>query len=206
MKCEDLTNKRFGRLTVLNYDCHRNGKVIWKCRCDCGNIAYVCNGNLVNHKTESCGCLRKEKLVNRSVTHHLTNTRIYKIWIDIKKRCYNNKYTRYIDYGGRGISVCDEWKNDFQNFYDWAMQNGYSDELSIDRINNDGNYEPNNCRWTDKKTQNNNTRRNHYITYNGKTLTMSQWAELLNIEYCTLKSRIKRGWNIEKALTTPTKK
>lgn len=207
MKCEDLTNKKIGRLTVLEFFGYKNNKVIWKCRCDCGNITYVVHGNLIHNSTKSCGCLQKELLSKRSITHNLTKTKIYSTWIDIKKRCYNVNSISYCNYGGRGITVCDEWKNDFKSFYNWSMQNGYDETLSIDRINNNGNYEPSNCRWVDRKTQNNNTRHNHYITYNGKTLTLAQWSEELGLTYSCLKSRInKHHWSIEKALTTPARK
>ena len=119
----------------------------------------------------------------------------------MKCRCYRNKETAYKYYGDRGIIVCDEWLNDFQAFYDWAMANGYDDTLTIDRIDVNGNYEPSNCRWVSRKVQMNNTRRNHLITYNGKTQTIAQWAEELNIKQNTLLYRIRRGWSIEKALT-----
>lgn len=203
----DLTNKKVGRLTILELYKGNGDSAIWKCRCDCGNIAYITQHCLLYRPTKSCGCLRKELLSKRSNLHHLSNTRIYKIWIDIKKRCYNSKHICYQNYGGRGITMCDDWKNDFKSFYNWSMNNGYQQNLSIDRINNDGNYEPSNCRWTNRKTQNNNTRHNHYITYNGKTLTLAQWSEELGFTYSCLKSRInKHHWSIEKAFTTPPKR
>lgn len=207
MRAKDLVNKRFGRLTVLECQEITSKNVIWKCRCDCGKITLVNQTGLLYDSTKSCGCIRKEMLSNRSSVHHHSKTRIYKIWIEIKRRCYNINSISYKNYGGRGITICDEWKNDFMPFYNWSMNNGYTDKLSIDRINNDGNYEPSNCRWTNRKTQNNNTRHNHYITYNGKTLTLAQWCEELGFTYSCLKSRInKHHWSIEKALTTPPKR
>jgi hypothetical protein len=120
----------------------------------------------------------------------------------MRQRCYDVNATFYRDYGGRGITVCKEWKNDFIAFCDWAMKNGYADNLSIDRIDVNGNYEPSNCRWADAKEQNNNTRRNKLIEYNGKIQTLAQWAEETQIPYGTIWSRLKRHWSIEKALTT----
>lgn len=120
----------------------------------------------------------------------------------MKKRCYNLKYKRYNDYGGRGIKICNEWLNDFKVFYDWAMQNGYKDNLTIDRIDVNGNYEPSNCRWANIKTQANNKRNNRIIEYKGEFHTMSEWANIYNINYKLLHSRLKKGWNIEKALFT----
>lgn len=206
MKVKDLVNKRFGRLTILECQEITSKNVIWKCRCDCGKITLVSQTGLLYDKTKSCGCIRKEMLSNRSNAHHHSQTRIYKIWIDIKKRCYNINSINYKNYGGRGITICDEWKNDFMPFYNWSMNNGYTDKLSIDRINNDGNYEPSNCRWVDKFTQANNTRRNHYITYKGKEMTLAEWSKTLNIGYDCLKTRLRRGWSIEEAFNTPTKK
>ena len=122
----------------------------------------------------------------------------------MKARCYNSNQWNYQYYGGRGIKVCDEWKNNYNSFYNWALENGYQDNLSIDRIDTNGNYEPSNCRWVTDKEQKNNTRRNHYITYKGKTQSMSKWAEEINISYTTLRSRINTNkWSIEKAFTTP---
>lgn len=206
MKALDLTNQKFNRLTVLGKSDKKGEKVMWKCQCDCGNIIYVATCNLRGNKFKSCGCLKNEKLIQRSTKHNKCHTRLYLIWKAMKQRCYNQNNKEYNCYGGRGITICDEWKNDFKSFYDWSIQNGYKENLFIDRINNDSNYEPSNCRWADRKTQNNNTRHNHLITYDGKTLTLSQWAELYNLSYGCLKSRIKNGWSIEKALTTPTRK
>ena len=191
---QDLTGQRFSRLTVIErVKSHKlNDKhAYWKCLCDCGNYCIVASHHLRSGETKSCGCLNNGK----------SYTRLYRIWNDMKCRCYRYKETAYKYYGDRGIIVCDEWLNDFQAFYDWAMANGYDDTLTIDRIDVNGNYEPSNCRWVSRKVQMNNTRRNHLITYNGKTQTIAQWAEELNIKQNTLLYRIRRGWSIEKALT-----
>lgn len=133
--------------------------------------------------------------------HGKSKTRLYNIWLNMKARCYNLNNHKYNDYGGRGITICEAWLNDFQAFYDWAMANGYSDDLSIDRIDVNGNYEPSNCRWTDNETQSNNRRSNRFIEYNGKSQTIEQWAKELNVDYKKFHSRLKRGWSIEKAIS-----
>lgn len=138
--------------------------------------------------------------------HGLKGTRLYRIWNGIKNRCFNPNYHRYSDYGGRGIKVCDEWKNDFQSFYDWSMSNGYSDNLTIDRINNDGNYEPSNCRWVGLKVQANNSRHCNNIQFNGEVHSISEWARITGIPRYTLNNRInKYGWSIEDSLTKPNR-
>ena len=137
--------------------------------------------------------------------HGMAGTRIYECWKDMKKRCYNPKNKRYPDYGARGISVYHEWLGEHgaENFINWAMANGYRDDLTLDRIDVNSDYEPNNCRWATLKEQANNKRQNHLITYNGKTQTVTQWAEELNVNTRTLFSRIDRGWTDEQILTTP---
>lgn len=140
---------------------------------------------------------------NPNYKHGLRHTRQFRIWNNLLTRCYNSKFHAYKYYGARGITVCDEWKNDFKAFYDWSMSNGYSDDLTIDRINNNGNYEPTNCRWVTVKTQSNNRRSNHNVNINGETRTLTEWCESYGINYRTVQDRLKRGWNVEKALTTP---
>ena len=135
--------------------------------------------------------------------HGLKNTRLYRIWLQIKNRCFNSNTNRYRDYGARGITVCDEWRNDFKAFYDWAMNNGYSDELTIDRIDNDGNYEPSNCRWVSVKVQNRNTRSNRLITYKGETHCVADWADITGLSRACICDRIKYGWSVERTLETP---
>lgn len=125
----------------------------------------------------------------------------------MKNRCFNQKTPRYVDYGGRGIKVCDEWKNDFKEFYDWSISHGYSDKLTIDRINNNGNYEPSNCRWVDMFVQGNNSRHNHMIEFNCEKHSLSEWSRILGISRHNLNNRINTyGWSVERALTTPVRK
>lgn len=199
----DLSGKRFGKLTVIEMvDTLPNDGARWLCRCDCGNEKIISTKNLLhsNHEkgTMSCGCLIKE---NHPRTHDKSQTRLYCIWQKIKQRCYNPSHKHYKYYGGRGITVCSEWKDDFQAFYDWSMANGYGDNLSIDREDFNGNYEPSNCRWATQKEQMNNTRNNRMITYNGKTQTMKQWSEELEINYSTIQGRLRRGCSVSQALS-----
>lgn len=201
MKFINLTGQKFGKLTVKK--CYRKNNITYcDCVCDCGNKKTTRSISLRCGDTNSCGCIRKEKAM-LTAKHKKSNSRIYRSWANMKARCSNKNNSRYYCYGANGIKVCDEWLNDFQAFYEWSMSNGYTDELTIDRIDVNGNYEPSNCRWTTVKEQNNNTRRNRLITYNGKTQTLSQWAEELGIKYKTLQNRIdKCHWTVEKAFTT----
>ena len=196
-KLIDLTGKRFGRLTVIERSKSENKMSKWKCKCDCGNDTIVYRNALITGATASCGCLQRDAVSK----HGLYNTRLYRIWAHMKERCYNLNYKHFSDYGGRGITVCDEWKNDFAEFYNWAMSNGYSDDLTIDRINNDGNYEPSNCRWVDMNTQENNRRNNHFITINGVTHTVAEWAKIKGISQHTIYARLKIGWSEYDAIT-----
>lgn len=159
-KLIDLTGQRFGRLTVIErVGTSKNGNALWDCKCDCGNTAVVRGASLKNGITRSCGCLIAESTKNRNTTHCLSKTRLYRIWANMKDRCLNSNTREYPYYGGRGITVCDEWKNDFQAFYNWAMANSYQDHLSIDRIDNDKGYTPDNCRWATHSEQMYNRRR-----------------------------------------------
>lgn len=209
-KILDLTGQKFGRLKVLQFIEIRKHHSYWLCKCNCGNITEVSNSSLRSGKVKSCGCLRKEvtrqNAIKTKTTHHLTNTRIYNIWRSMKKRCYLKTHKAYKDYGARGIKVCDEWKNDFMSFYNWAIVNGYKEDLTLDRINVNGFYEPNNCRWVTMEIQQNNRRDNIHIQYKGENKTVYEWADVFNIKYCTLWWRIKNGWSIEDALTKKVRK
>ena len=203
MKLIDLTGKRFGRLLVIAKDGHKGKSVAWLCKCDCGAKVIVRGNDLRSGATQSCGCIHREQLVERNSTHGFCGTRLYNIWGLMVQRCYNQNVPCYEAYGGRGIGICLEWREDFQAFYEWAMGNGYKENLTIDRIDNNKGYSPDNCRWVTRKVQANNTRRNHYITHNGETHTLSEWAGFLGLNPDTLGSRIYRGWDVDKALTTP---
>ena len=181
----------------------KRGNTRWLCECDCENKtkSIVLGYNIRNGKSLRCSNCGYKIMGRANSKHGETRTRLYNIWIDIKKRCNNKNRKNYRYYGGRGITVCEEWNNSYKCFRDWAMNNGYTDELTIDRIDVDGNYEPVNCRWVTMKIQNNNTRKNKYITYKNKTYTLSEWSDITGINYGTLADRIYNNWSIEDALT-----
>lgn len=206
MGAKDMSGLRFGRLVVLERAGTRSKNPIWRCRCDCGNEIFAMGGNLRSGDTQSCGCLNRENAKKRYLTHGGTNTRLFRIWHNMKNRCGNPNTKDYADYGSRGIKVCPEWSENFEAFRDWAMANGYREDLTLDRKDNDGPYSPENCRWITNAAQQNNRRNNHLLTLYGKTQTITKWAEETGINRSTLKARLKRGWSIEKALTYPVGK
>lgn len=200
---KDITGRRFGRLTVIGIagrDNHR--QVIWRCRCDCGKEANVRGYSLRSGNTQSCGCLADERRAETHRKHGGTHTRLYRIWGGMKARCFSPNEPCYPYYGGRGIKVCDEWLS-FETFQTWAISHGYRDDLTIDRINVNGHYEPSNCRWATLKVQQNNKRSNRVIEFNGESRTLQEWAEAIGINHSTLIERIERWGSVEEALTIP---
>lgn len=206
----DMTGKKFGRLTVLE----RTGldgsrRVVWRCRCECGNETNVTGTLLRRGVTKSCGCIRNEMIAEigrqSSTKHGMADTRLYSEWRTMKTRCSNPRNHKYESYGARGITVCPEWSESFEAFRDWAFANGYRDDLTIDRIDGNGNYEPSNCRWATQKEQQNNRCNNRMLTYNGKTQTLQQWAEEIGMKSRTLQMRLRRGWTDEEAITKPVR-
>lgn len=212
-KFMDLTGKRFGRLTVIeraeNY-ISPNGKykqTRWLCRCDCGQYKIVHATSLRRGLTRSCGCYNEEVMQKRKTKHNMTESRLYSIWCNMKNRCYNPTVDSYVDYGERGITVCDEWQ-EFIPFMEWAYKNGYDEtkssrDYSLDRKDTDGDYSPDNCKWSTIIEQANNKRSNHILEYRGEKKTVAEWAREFDIPYKTLIQRIYRGWGCERALETP---
>lgn len=204
----DLTSKRFGKLVALKRAENRGKETFWLCQCDCGNTKEINASRLKSGKTKSCGCYKSEyerKIVNHTAfnkTHGMSDTRLYRIYNKMKLRCYSKTNHAYKDYGGRGITICQEWLDDFMNFYNWAMKNGYEDNLSIDRIDNDKGYDPENCRWVSKKVQANNTRSTIFLTCNGETKSASEWSEITGIPRDTITSRKRNGWSDEQCIKT----
>lgn len=188
----DLTNKQFGELLVIRlYEKDKRSECKWLCKCSCGNETVVYGSHLRKGNTVSCGCVMR----TTHKTHGDSKTRLYRIWQKIHSRCENSNYEHFDCYGGRGISVCKEW-DDFILFKTWAMDNGYSEELTIDRINVNGNYEPANCRWITRDEQMRNTRRNVFVTIDGEKHCLREWSRILNIPIQTICSRNKRGMDI----------
>lgn len=205
-KLIDLSGQRFGRLTVIERaGSDKRKNVLWLCKCDCGNTTIVNRCSLKSGNTKSCGCLRVDIIKATHTTHGGSNTKLFRSWNNAKTRCYRISSKDYKEYGARGIRMCDEWLHDFGAFQKWALENGYSDSLTLDRINPDGNYCPENCRRADIETQANN-RRMCYLTYNGKTHTRKEWAKIMGISKSNITNRLYKGWSIERALTEPAHK
>jgi hypothetical protein len=194
---KDLTGERFGKLTAVKFSHRKEAHYFWLFICDCGN-EIIARTDSVGKKTFSCGCFQKEKVT----THKETKTRLYRIRRGMINRCYRQENKDYLFYGGRGISICEEWKNSYEAFRDWANANGYTDDLSIDRIDPDGNYEPSNCQWVSSKKQANNRHGNRLITFNNETRTATQWNEFLGYPRDLIFNRLSAEWPIKKALST----
>lgn len=194
---------RFGRLLVIKREQLTGKEPRWMCRCDCGNEKSISYEALRSLNTQSCGCLRKERSKNRMMTHGLTASGEFRIWANMKNRCLNRKNFSFQEYGGRGISVCEKWSNDFQAFLS-DMGKRPSPRHSIERRDNSGNYSPENCYWATPVQQANNRRSNAKYEYNGQKLTARQLMEFAHptVSYRCLRSRLTR-WTVEKSLTTP---
>lgn len=214
MKSIKLTEgQKFGKLTIIEY--HHTEKrtypsrtinyEYYKCRCDCGNEILACKQNLKRGDTRSCGCLQREHIRNLNLMHGLGHTRLHNTLYLMLQRCYNKNNLSYKYYGGRGIKICDEWRYDFVNFYNWAMNNGYEDNLTIERIDTNGNYEPSNCKWITIQEQQRNKRSNLLLTYKNQTKCLAEWAEEKGLHYSALFHRIKKGWDVATALNTSSR-
>lgn len=206
-KVLDLTDTKVGYLTVLEKvekpkHLVRDG-TYWKCKCVCGKEIIKNHSVLARRDIKSCGCKNDYK---HPTTHNMSNTKLYNVWKSMRGRCYRKSDKRYKYYGGKGVTICDEWRENFMGFYEWSIRNGYKENqgLSIDRIEVNGNYEPKNCRWVTAKEQANNTTTNKIIEYKGVKLTLSQWCDKLNLSYPTTIARLSvYGWSVEDAFGIP---
>lgn len=201
----DLTNQKFERLHVVERAPNRimpNGdsRRAWLCRCDCGNEIVATTIDLRKGDVKSCGCIKKELDKVKLATHGDHGTHLHNVWCAMRRRCNNKKNRDFHHYGGRGINVCHEWESDYLCFKRWALSNGYSENLTIDRIDVDGDYTPANCRWVSMKEQANNRSNSRYVTYNGEVHTIQEWSEIVNIPYSTLYMRFRNGWSADEAL------
>lgn len=207
----DLTDKRFDKVVAIRpLGLNNHKEMVWECKCDCGNITNKTSYQLRKGQYNQCKDCAKQQISIKSRKYMLSlNTKenneipeniaykdykkLYSIYTNVKTRCYNQNNENFNRYGIRGVVMCDEWLNDFQKFYDWAISNGFDKNLTLDRIDNNGNYEPSNCRWADRRTQSNNRRTNRIIEYNGETDTMANWSRKLNIPYYYIQYRINKG-------------
>lgn len=206
----DLIGQKFGRLTVLEkLDKKMYGKTLWHCQCECGNFKDTISTSLKNGDVKSCGCLQMETrrknalhLDNKRTKHGMSDSRLYRIYNNMVSRCYRESINGYENYGGRGIRVCDEWlgKEGFRNFMEWSLANGYSEELTIDRLDSNGNYEPINCKWSTRKEQANNTRATIFLEYNGEKHSLTEWSDITGIRKGTIYTRTRKGLSVGKAL------
>lgn len=198
----DITGLRFGRLTAICRDgTGRDGNALWKFKCDCGNDIVAASNIVRRGDKSSCGCLR--------APHGGARDRLYGVWCSMKRRCDTPSCAGYKNYGGRGIKVCAEWRDDYRAFKDWAFAHGYDEnskkgECTLDRIDVNGDYCPENCRWITMKEQSNNKRNNHCFEYQGKTYTASELADMAGLEYHTFLKRMEYGWDIETAMSVPS--
>jgi hypothetical protein len=186
----DLTKKKFGRLTVIGKTRKTSyGNSYWLCKCDCGNTKEVFGKSLINGDTKSCGCYRTEV----HTKHDFSHSRLYQCYKGMKRRCYNENFHQFHRYGGRGIKVCDEWLDDPEEFLSWALENGYRDDLTLDRIDNDGDYTPSNCRWASLKEQARNTSRSIYVEVDGESKPLGEWCEIYGVNRGTAYRRLRKG-------------
>lgn len=204
-----MNGKRFGRLLVTDFSHTADYHRFWNCVCDCGKIKAVREDALIHGKTVSCGCVKREmdskKMIELHTTHGLSHTKVYNTRLRLISRCYNQNNSMYKYYGGRGIKVCDRWLDKEHGFENFLVDMGYppSDIYQIDRIDNDGDYTPENCRWATPKENQRNTRRSKMIVHRGEPKTAAEWSEITGIDSPTIRYRLSAGWSVEDALTIP---
>lgn len=196
---DELIGRKYGKLTIMDAE-RTNGIIRCRCICECGRIKELPYAYIRSGRTKTCGNHYAE-FTHR--THGMSHTRLDRIYRKMRNRCYREKDEAYRYYGLKGIAVCDEWLTDPAAFFDWAKQNGYADNLTLDRIDRNGNYEPQNCRWVTMKEQCSNRSTNRYLTFNGETKTVTQWAETIGVKSNLIFDRLERGWSVEDALLKP---
>lgn len=201
---QDLSGMRFGEWSVISFVRFDKSRIsMWKCRCACGVERIVNGRNLKNGSSKSCGCLQRKIVSKTSYKHGQSRSLLYQVWGNMIQRCTNENTPGYKDYGGKGVSVCAEWLKDSNSFLKWARMNGYEKGLTLDRKNNDGDYEPSNCRWVTQKEQSYNKSNNRILTFRGKSKTLTEWCSELGLKPTTVSARLKRGRTVEESLTLP---
>lgn len=204
MKKINLVGNKYGRLLVIERAESLNGRTRWRCKCDCGNECIVHSSSLKSGNTTSCGCYKRENAKKLYSTVRQNDKRLYGVWNGIKQRCFNKNSKSYRNYGGRGIKMDREWANNYEAFYNWAIQAGYHSGLEIDRIDNDGDYCKDNCRFVSRDVQASNKRNVKLYTIGKTTQSLPEWCRQYNIDYYLVRQRVfKLGWPLEKALVTP---
>lgn len=204
-KFPDLLGLRFGRLIVISHQGISRGHHTWECKCDCGGVCVVASGNLRSGNTRSCGCLSSETTSERNRTHGMSDSKEYKTWRSMLDRCSKPSQVSFERYGGRGITVCERWKNSFEHFLsDMGMMP--SPEYTIERNDSNGNYEPTNCRWATKIEQANNKRNTVWVDVAGVKRSAAEWSRLTGISGCSIRRRIQKGWKPLDAISLPTRK
>ena len=184
----DLTGRKIGRLTIVKRAPNKGKKTMWEYKCDCGNTGVSNAGDISVGRVSSCGCYNREVVTK----HGGSSSRIYQTYHDMIQRCYNPRNKAFKNYGGRGIAVCDEWRNSFEEFHDWALSNGYRDDLTIDRRDNDGPYSPENCQWVTMGVQASNTRRNVFVEACGQKHTYAQWSRIIGVSRQNTEKGVKK--------------
>lgn len=205
-RVKDLTGQRFGRLVIVSFGgINRSGKATWECLCDCGHTLVAISGNLRSGNTGSCGCAHREGLIHRNTTHGQNRSPEYTAWQRLLGRCFCETNSDYDRYGGRGITVCTRWRYSFEAFYADMGPKPSGHRISIERLDNDGHYEPGNCVWATQAQQTRNTCRTHRITFRERTMCLADWAAECRLSEKTIRWRLKNGWPVELALTKPSR-
>lgn len=192
-KVKDLKGKRFGILYVIAFKgCDKYGHATWECICDCGSKKIISSSSL-KRGCKSCGCIRRDKLIERTTTHGNSKSRLYKTWKNMKTRCLNSNNYKYKSYGARGICICDEWANSFESFLTWALSNGYNDKLTIERIDVNGNYEPRNCKWIEPEKQALNRTNTKKVIFEGKEMSVKELSLISGVSESAIYKHLRRG-------------